>query len=299
MHGQTTSPYQGLGKKCSYFEGWYFKHVCGSRLLALIPGIQMDQDGRRSAFIQIISNEGVWQVSYPFSAFRASSRRMAVQIGDSVFSDSGVKLHMEGPGLSLHGCIRYGWMLPLRYDIMGPFRMLPGMECRHGVVSLGHELEGTIRLNGHNLSFTGGTGYIEKDWGRSFPSRYLWTQCNTFPGERISVMAAAASIPLTGLRFPGCIAAVHYQGQEYRLATYWGCRVSRQTEDMLILYQRRYRLEAQLLSSAPLPLLAPDRGGMTRTIYEHAACRVRYRFWQNGHLLFDLESDTAGFESVR
>ena len=60
---------------------------------------------------------------------------------------------------------------------MGPFRFLPGMECSHGVISMGHALEGTLTLNGAVLDFAGGTGYVETDRGRSFPSAYLWTQC--------------------------------------------------------------------------------------------------------------------------
>lgn len=66
---------------------------------------------------------------------------------------------------------------PLRSDIMGPFRFLPGMECSHGVISMGHSLEGKLDLNGKRIDFSGGTGYVETDRGRSFPSAYLWTQC--------------------------------------------------------------------------------------------------------------------------
>ncbi|WP_342668655.1 tocopherol cyclase family protein [endosymbiont 'TC1' of Trimyema compressum] len=27
---------------------------------------------------------------------------------------------------------------------------------------------------------------LEKDWGRSFPSAYIWIQCNVFPTENVS-----------------------------------------------------------------------------------------------------------------
>ena len=53
-----------------------------------------------------------------------------------------------GEGLSLHGTVRYGHFTPLRSDTMGPFRFLPGMECAHGVLSMGHPLEGSVTLNG-------------------------------------------------------------------------------------------------------------------------------------------------------
>ena len=65
---------------------------------------------------------------------------------------------MEGRGLSLHGALQCGPFTPLKSDIMGPFRFLPGMECSHGVISMGHTLEGTLTLNGAVLDFAGGTG---------------------------------------------------------------------------------------------------------------------------------------------
>ena len=40
------------------------------------------------------------------------------------------------------------------------------MQCSHGVISMGHPLEGSVRLNGETIDFSGGTGYIETDRGR-------------------------------------------------------------------------------------------------------------------------------------
>ncbi|MEZ4893124.1 MAG: tocopherol cyclase family protein [Saprospiraceae bacterium] len=37
-----------------------------------------------------------------------------------------------------------------------------------------------LTINGEELDFTGGKGYMEKDWGRSFPSAYFWMQTNHF-----------------------------------------------------------------------------------------------------------------------
>ena len=51
---------------------------------------------------------------------------------------------------------------------MGPFSFVPLMECYHGILSMNHSLKGTLSFQGENLLFTGGKGYIEKDWGHSF-----------------------------------------------------------------------------------------------------------------------------------
>jgi hypothetical protein len=36
---------------------------------------------------------------------------------------------------------------------MGPFRFFAGMQCAHGVISMGHSLSGALELNGEHLDF--------------------------------------------------------------------------------------------------------------------------------------------------
>lgn len=281
-----------------YFEGWYFKHQWGEETLALIPGFFLEKTGRRGAFLQVIGHDGSWFIPYPAESFGRRADPPAIRVGESVFTPEGVRLHVEAPGLSLHGVIRYGFLTPPRGDIMGPFRFAPGMECRHCVRSLGHSLSGRIRLNGRLHNLDGGTGYIEGDRGRSFPERYTWTQCNTFGSRTTGVMLSAASIPYLGLRFTGCLASVWDKGREIRLATYTGAGVALWEPGRVVLKRGETRLEAELLEASAHPLKAPMAGRMARTIHEHARCTVRYRFFQSGHLCFDLTSPSASFEEA-
>lgn len=287
---------QGDGR--ARFEGWYLKHQCGDQVLALIPGIQSDREGRRSAFLQVITKDVSRYLTFPASSYHANRKRFGLRIGENIFSSRGIRLSVDTPEVSLHGALRYGKFDPLHYDIMGPFELLPFLECSHGVVSMSHSLYGTLTLNGEKFVFDSGKGYIESDSGHSFPRSYLWTQCSDFAGEDCSILISAAEIPLGGLRFPGCICAIHRNRQEIRLATYLGGRVTSCDRRSIVLRQGSYCLRADLIADAALPLQAPQLGGMTRIIRESAACRVRYRLWENGHLAFDLLGRNAGFEFV-
>lgn len=288
--------YHGANRQTAYFEGWYFKHQKGSNTLALIPGVQMDSQGNRGAFIQVITQEQSYHLPFPISDCRIGEKHLSVQIGDNYFSKRGVRLQIHRPELQLEGCLRYGRFTPLAYDIMGPFCAVPFLQCRHGVLSMRHTVEGCVRLNGRTLCFHGATGYIEKDRGHSFPQRYLWTQSNGFGKADCAVMASAATIPMLGTQFDGCICAVMAGGREYRLATYLGAKIAHSGPDGLVLRQGRDTLEAYLDKGAPQPLKAPQGGGMSRTIHENAACSMRYRFTRGGRTIFELESSQAGFE---
>ena len=292
-----TKYYHGAEKRGPYFEGWYLKHQTkGGEALALIPALHIDSAGRRSASLQVLADDKAWWLEYPAAEFRASERAFQIQMGQNLFSRKEVWLDVERDGLSLHGTLRCGPFTPLESNIMGPFRFLSGLECSHGVISMGHSLEGTLALNGKRVDFSDGTGYVETDRGRSFPSTYLWTQCTWREPQRGSLMLSIATIPLAIGCFTGCICAVLYNGQEYRLATYRGARVEQWSGAGAVIRQGKYRLSAELLEGRGCPLHAPAEGRMGRTIHESLRAQMRYRFWREKKLLFEHTDRCASFE---
>lgn len=286
--------FYGDSKSDSYFEGWYFKcQTQDGDSLALIPAIHISGDGKRSASIQVITEDRAWWLEYPALSFTASRNSLGIQIDKNCFSEDGMLLDVEREGLSMHGRVNFGPFHYLESDIMGPFRWLSNMECAHSVISMGHMLQGQLKLNGRILDLNKGTGYIEADRGRSFPAAYLWTQCMW---EDCSLMLSIATIPFGKIRFTGCICAIVLNGQEHRIATYRGAKIQNWSAHGAILRQGRYRLEVQLLEQKAQSLRAPSDGDMNRTIHESLCAKVRYRLWQGHSLLFDHTDAHAGFE---
>ncbi len=285
------------GTPAPYFEGFYFRHQSpGGDLLALIPARHTDRAGRTTSSLQVVTPERAWTVDFPGEAFVRTGGLFQLWLGGNLFNRRGLHLDLRTPGLDLRGELRCGPFTPLKSDIMGPFRFVPAMECRHGVVSMGHQLEGTLALNGRPLDFNGGTGYIETDWGSSFPRAYLWTQCAWREKGDSSLMLSVAEIPFLGGRFTGCICAVLHGGREYRLATYLGARAAGWSGAGAVIRQGDLRLTAELLRGSAQPLRAPKDGRMERTIRESLRAGVRYRFWQGDALLFDHTDGNASFE---
>lgn len=286
--------FYGENQSGPYFEGWYLKHQSREgQVLALIPAFHLDPAGRRSASLQVINQKGSWWVEYPDEDFLADSERFRVRMGRCCFCRRGAKVEVEREGLSLRGRVRYGPFMPLRWDIMGPFRLLGGMQCSHGVLSMGHRLQGWMELNGERMDLSGGIGYIETDRGRSFPDRYLWTQCGW---EKGGLMLAIATVPMPIGSFTGCICAIFHRGREYRLATYQGARIEKWSPTGAGVRQGSHRLTVELLEGLSRPLHAPAEGRMERTIHESPCARVRYSFWHGKELLFRHTDRCAGFE---
>lgn len=277
----------------NYFYGWYLKCQSENQTLAVIPAVHRSGQ-KRSCSIQFITKDHAWNVDYPAAAFRRTKE--GIRIGRNRFGEKGIFLAVHTPELTISGKLRFGPLSPLKYDIMGPFSVLPFLECRHSVRSMSHFVCGRIDINGEEYLFQDAFGYWEGDQGRSFPKEYVWTQCS-FPGG--SLMLSVADVPIAGLDFRGVISVVLWKGRQYRLATYLGAKAVWTQGGKIRIVQGNMELEAWLPEEIKSPLKAPVNGEMKRTIHESAACRVRYRFRKAGRTFFSFTTDQASVEYER
>lgn len=273
-----------------YFQGWYFKCSNGDKTIAFIPAYHSSENVT-SASLQVITDDEVYNI--PFQKLEYTTKPLSVKIGDCVFSEKGITLHFQSNECKLEGQLRFQSLSPIAYDIMGPFALVPFMQCRHSVFSMSHRIDGHINLNDKSIDFDNGIGYIEGDRGYSFPKRYIWTQCCF---ENGSLMLSVADIPVLGFRFTGIIGVVLLSGREHRIATYLGAKVKPISENVVTVKQGEYELTAELMQKNAHPLFAPKNGDMNRTIHESASCTAHYRFLYKKKVLCDFVSEIASFE---
>ena len=296
-----------------YFEGWYYKQVSpdGQTVLCLIPGVSK-HNGATSPFIQAIlaqrSGEYWWQTTdwLDVAAFQAQEEPFCFRLGENSFRRNGISIAYKGERLQVEGQLEFHNLieLPGSYwapTIMGPFSYLPGMECIHSVISLTHTLSGSLRINGEPVDFSGGKGYIEKDWGSSFPQNYVWLQSNHFSQEG-SLFFSWAEIPALGTTFKGYIAHLYYAGEHHRFATYTkgSCSLKQKSQEVEILLTKGdCRLQITASQSGGAELVAPHRGQMIHTIKEGLFGQVCFQLEHpKKHLKISDQSNLAGIELV-
>ena len=319
--------YQGAGRRSGYFEGWYFKQATrgardpngGARTVSFIPGISRASGGDR-AFVQMIDGASGSTRFFPFAAdeFSAADEPFGVRVGGNRFSLSGIHVDLEDDEGTVRADLEYGPIVaPDRSlaspGVMGPYSFIPFMECYHGVASLDHRTDGTITIDGNTrgkgsetIRFEDGRGYIEKDWGRSMPSSWIWVQSNSFAGTSgpASLFFSLARIPWLGSHFNGFISIVYAGGVQYRFATYTGAKVDLLEIDgptiRVLVGDARYKLELLIHRNREGSLAAPVDGAMDRRIAESADSQVRVLLKRrlDDSLLFDSSSAASGVEVV-
>ena len=299
--------YQGWGNRRKYFEGWYFKIVNapGTKAFAFIPGISMDETGNSHAFIQVLDGTKKEAGYYSFSAslFLPSSKKFELSLGKNYFSSERMVLALP----SVKGVLDFSGMVPwpkpwYSPGIMGPYAFVPFMECSHGIVSMDHSLKGSLEINNEIIDFTGGRGYIEKDWGHSFPSAYLWIQSNRFATEGISFKASVARIPWMTGSFNGFIAGLWNDNKLTRFTTYNGSRLRKlaitDSAAELELENKSFILNVRTPLDQATGLAAPVEGMMNGRIEESmtAVITVNLTDMKTGKSLFSGEGRNASIE---
>lgn len=274
----------------SYFCGWYFRCQSDRQTLAIIPSVHKTKESNFCT-IQLITDTEAFYAQFPYSDYQKDGNQIV--IADNRFRPVGITLDIQTPDLCASGSIRFGAFTPIQYDIMGPFRYIPFIQCRHSVFSMRHTVDGEISVNGVPYVFQNAVGYIEGDRGYSFPREYVWTQCR-FPDG--ALMLSIADIPFGTFRFTGVIGVVMLHEKEYRLATYLGARAVKIMPGEIIVRQGKYTLIVRPQEQSGHPLRAPVGGAMNRTIHEHPSCKVYYRFEESGIPLLEWDAQNAAFE---
>lgn len=282
--------YHGWGRTRRYFEGWYYKIIdhTEQHAFAIIPGIAMDEAANRQGFIQVLDGKKRSAEYIPFveSEFIPSPKKFELHIGNNLFSAQHISLDLPGIAGELTFSGNVPWPSPwYSPGIMGPYSFAPFMECYHGVVSMDHEIHGFLEIGNKRIQFEKGRGYSEKDWGRSFPSAYIWTQSNHFSEPGVSLFASVAKIPWIRGSFTGFIAGILLHGRLIQFTTYnrtslRKCRIDTDTVE-LVMEHKHYRLEVNIFRDHTASLASPIRGFMDGRIEESMTSEVEVQLTDN------------------
>ena len=278
--------YHGWGRSKKFFEGWYYKIVDKSQTnaFAIIPGIAMDENGNKQSFIQVLDGKNLKADYFKFDSeeFKPTPKKHHLYIAENHFSKTNLSINLP----NLEGNLTFKNLSPwsntfLSPGIMGPYSFVPFMECYHGIVSMNHDIEGSLFHNGKQISFDNGKGYMEKDWGHSFPKAYVWMQSNHFSKSSISFKSSVAIIPWLKSSFIGHIAGVLIDGELIEFTTYNGtklnsCDISKE-EVNISMENKLFKLKIKALREKATTLAAPISGFMDGRIDESMKAQIKVK----------------------
>lgn len=309
---QNPEIFQGNKQKKSYFEGWYFKNIDHKRkhIYAIIPGIALDKINNTShSFIQFFDGKkGEYHYfKYEVDEFHASENKFEVCIGDNYFSSKYIHIDINQAGKRIKGDLKFKnlthWKRRLLSPgIMGLLSYLP-METKHGIISMNHDIEGRVSINNEETRFLEGSkGYIEKDWGSSFPSSWIWMQSNHFSEPHLSCVFSVAKIPFLGLKFIGFFFVIWFRGKFYIFASYTQAKLRKLKIDGNRVFikgeNKDFSFIIKAVQGKATDMKAPSLGNMRGHCFESMKSKIELRLVDKKHqnVVFEDVGKYAGLE---
>jgi hypothetical protein len=303
--------FQGNLKKKRYFEGWYFKHVSKdlSHVYSFIPGISLSEADPHS-FIQVINGISgkTCYITYSVKDFRWKKNKLHIEIGNSVFTDRFIYLDIDNEEIKVSGRLEYSNSIEypktlLSPGIMGWYSYIPFMECKHGIVSVNHKVSGVLNIDNNVIDMNEGKGYIEKDWGSSFPEAWIWIQSNNFDNSDTAFTFSVAKIPWLGKYFPGFISFLYYDKRFFLFSSYNNSVLEEISYDgktlSFTLRNSDSALKVTAVKNKSGELLAPVSGKMSRRIKESIDSVITVSLYDsNNNLIYNDTAQRAGLEII-
>lgn len=287
----------------NYFEGWYFKFQTKQNdVIAIIVGISRCKNDEH-AFIQIVNgveNKAEY-IRYDVKDFSYGEDPWFVKLGNNSFSLNEVTLDINEKDVKLAGKIIIDNITPLSKSayapcIMGPFAYIPFMECYHGILSLHHDTAGKMILNNKKIDFNDGSGYIEKDWGKSFPKEYIWVHANDMVKNNMIVLAIA-NIPFMKFSFTGVIVLLLINNKEYRFSTYDLSKIKKIAKEdnkyYIEIKKKDYYLSLVLALNNVITLPAPKKGEMKKRINESLDSELEVTLTKDSKIIYQNKFNPA------
>ncbi len=302
------------GSRRPYFEGWYYKIVDRSRknVFAIIPGVFYGEKPENDhAFVQLLDGKSarVTMQNYPINQFVPSTKTFNLKIGANHFQSDQLTLDIPDGERSIKGNLHFDHLHPWPVSIgapgiMGWYAYVPFMQCNHGVLSLDHSISGSLEIDGDEIDFNGGRGYIEKDWGESFPDAWIWSQSNHFKTAGTSLTASIAIIPWLKTAFPGFITGLLHDGKLHRFTTYLGSKVETlvpgEKQIEWVMRNKTHRLLLHIQRSQGFSVYAPTRNDMSGRVPETIDAIIHLQLVEIGkngdHLILEDDGHIAGLE---
>jgi tocopherol cyclase len=257
------SGYHWNGIDKGFFEGWYFRvtlpKICESFAFMYSIEDPSDTSSHSGGAVQILGiDEQYLSCSFPDPhQFWAATNRLGLGhwgetklairpqlLSVSEFDTQVVQGYQITPTLhqgtlpekNCRWCYQvlpvYGWGQPqqIQQATAGWLSYLPIFEPGWQVLMAHGLATGWIEWQGTRYEFSNAPIYGEKNWGRSFPEKWFWLNCNSFHETAgLAITAGGGRRKVLWMTEEVAMIGIHYQGKFYEFVP-WNSQISWQIQ---------------------------------------------------------------------
>jgi len=281
------SSLRGKPEKTQYFEGWFQKVYSKKHQASciIIYGYATHNSYDTCGFIQILTPHSPPDILYfPKHEISFDHDRHIVRMADNMFTTKEIIISIQDIDINLN--LVNNHPIPTFKNSMGYTYYIPNLPCYHSVMNTAHQVTGNIRNKNAEYSFDQDMGYMEKNWGTSFPESYFWLHAIDPYNADVSILFSIAEIQWLGKSFIKHVGHLRIEGKHIDLRTLKDISIS----DKIISEKKRcvnfrskeLELDIWITYGKKVTFKAPNQGNMSRDISHHTDALIAICIKHNG-----------------
>jgi hypothetical protein len=280
------SSLKGNFKEDKYFEGWFQKVYSKKHKSSfiIIYGYATRNSYDTFGFIQVlIPNENIKILYFPKSEISCDPNRHIIRMGNNMLTTELIRINSSN--LNIHLNLSNNQPIQTFKNSMGYTYFIPNLPCYHSVMNSSHVVAGKIFYNDVRYTLDNEIGYLEKNWGTSFPETYFWLHAVDPTDRQVSLLFSRAEIKWLGQKFIKHIGHFHFDGKEIDLRdlkhfSYSSFMPSPENQ-ILRITSKAISLEISILYRKKVKFKGPKEGQLSRDIYHYTDALINVCLIQN------------------
>jgi|GEM_PF-444271 len=296
------SSLQGSFDRKKYFEGWFHK-IYSEKYKAsfiLIYGYTTGNSTKKFGFIQVhIPNQKVLIMYFDKNEVFCDPNRHVVRMGEHILTTNKIDINTKEIGIQLH--LTNNQSIPTFKNSMGYSYVIPNLTCYHAILNKSHLVSGEIRTANTSFALDQDMGYLEKNWGTSFPENYIWLHAVDPADAKVNLLFSQAEIKWMGSTFFRHLGYLNFENEYIDLRLLKNSIVSSSfvssEKQVIHISSKLIELEISIVLGEQVLFKGPEDGALRRDIIHYTDALIEVKLKQNaGIRLFHL---VGNFENVR
>ncbi len=292
---------RGTFERNKFFEGWFQKVYSKSHKASfiLIYGYATHNSDDEFGFLQIlIPNQTPEIVYFPKNEVACDIEQHIFHMGKNLLTTELIRIDINGLSIELN--LKNTQPFRTFKNSMGYTYFIPNLPCYHSVLNTVQSVSGEIQHNGVRYMLDHEMGYLEKNWGTTFPESYFWVHAIDPNNPAISLLFSRAKIVWLGKTYIKHVGYLRFDGQQIELRALKNFSVSNSNispENRSIqIRSASAQIDLALGYGREVLFKGPKDGALSRSIAHQTDARIKVSLtYENRSQQFQM---VGNFEDV-
>jgi hypothetical protein len=271
---------RGTFERNKFFEGWFQKVYSKAHKASfiLIYGYATHNSDDEFGFLQVlIPNQVPELVYFPKNEVSCDIEKHIFCMGNNLLTTELIRIDIHDLRIDLN--LKSSQPFRTFKNSMGYTYFIPNLPCYHSVLNTAQSVSGEIQYKGLCYTLDHEMGYLEKNWGTTFPENYFWVHAIDPNNPAISLLFSRAQIVWLGKTYIKHVGYFCFDGQQIELRELKNFSVSNSNlgpENRIIqIRSASAHLDLALECGSEVLFKGPKDGALSRIIQHQTDASIK------------------------